>query len=78
MQPVVRVTRGDWKLAVPFLLLLGGCQAVPGSCSSLSVREYSDAEQLVIVGQIKAAPAELQGFALGATKLRGQVRACRG
>ena len=73
-----RVTRGDWKLLIPLLLLLGGCAPVAGSCSSLSVREYSDAEQAVIVGQAARAPAELGAFVVEASRLRNAVRACRG
>ena len=75
-----RVQRGDWKLALPFaLLLLAGCAGpVAGSCQSLVVREYTDAEAAVITSQAVRAPPELGSFVVEASRLRAAVRACAG
>lgn len=70
------------RLALPGLLtsLLTGCLGAGpfNACRAIPVPEYGLEKSAVIAGQIRAAPAELQGFALDAVALRDAVRACRG
>ena len=47
------------------------------ACRVIPLPEYDAVKSALIVGQIHAAPAELQRFALDAVALRDAVRACR-
>ncbi len=66
-------------LLLTLMLLSTGCQRADGSsiCRVLPLVEYPHDRSVIIGGQIKAAPAELQRFALDAVELRDAVRACR-
>ncbi len=72
-------TRRLTLLGLLTISLTGCAGASPfNPCRTIPLPEYGLEKSAVIAGQIKAAPAELQGFALDAVALRDAVRAGRG
>lgn len=82
MSPRLRSGSPTRRLALLGLLTISltGCQGGNpfNACRAIPLPEYGLEKSAAIAGQIKAAPAELQGFALDAVALRDAVRACRG
>lgn len=82
MLPRLRSGSPMRRLALLGLLTISltGCAGASpfNACRTIPLPEYGLEKSAVIAGQIRAAPAELQGFALDAVALRDAVKACRG